>query len=216
MCDRALREPRPGAESRILRRQSKVMAHVDSVRMQDALRGARLRVLAAPAQLRRGGLAQHQLVVVAQEAAECTLPHEPPARQHLSPTHGAPAGRQGRVVPTSILEHLPSHGDRCEMPARLQQVVLLAAEREHGDAVAEQVRAVRVAELHEVVLHDEAVAHLPVRQPHLRPTPPDLIRPAYRYMEGSPRRAANLRLRDSCAVRRVPLTLVSPASSWPL
>jgi hypothetical protein len=47
-------------------------------------------------------------------------------------------------------------------------VVLLAAQRQHGEAVAEQVRAVRVAQLHEVVRYREAVAHLPVRQPHLQ------------------------------------------------
>ena len=51
--------------------------------------------------------------------------------------------------------------------ARLQQVVLLAAQREHGEAVAQQVRAVRMAQLHKVVLHDEAVADLPVGQSHL-------------------------------------------------
>ena len=59
-------------------------------------------------------------------------------------------------------------GIRAGCWARLQQVVLLAAQREHGEAVAQQVGAVRVAELHEVVLHHEAVADLPVRQAHLR------------------------------------------------
>ena len=51
--------------------------------------------------------------------------------------------------------------------ARLQQVVLLAAQREHGETVAQEVSAVRVAELHKVVLHHEAVADLAVRQSHL-------------------------------------------------
>ena len=74
-----------------------------------------------------------------------------------------------------------------QTPARLQQVMLLAAQRQHSEAVAQQVCAVRVGELHEVVLHGEAVADLPVRQSHLQRKPSAPSHHAQRCTKTMPR-----------------------------